>query len=353
MSEHAPVLVEVGATPRPGPGGRLQAARVERGLEVASVADALRVTPRIIEALEADRFEVFDAPVYARGFLRTYARFVGVPAEEVLAAYDALAGEQAEPSLIPPTTAGPLQRDYGRFKIVGVFALALLLVGASYWWWMTRSAALVESLPPAPVTAAPAASVPLANVTPDTSDVELALAPPESASDKSVPDAAAPAAPAAAGPAVAPIVAKTDSAPPATKTALAPAPAAKPAAAAAAPPAATSVTLPAPQAKVQAKAPAPVVSSATGAAPAAAQIVLRVRSDCWVEVRGAGGVRLYYGLLKAGQTQVIDGPAPWFVFLGYAYGVDLTVAGKQVEVPESRRDGVKARFGLNADGTVR
>lgn len=351
MSEHAPVLVEVGAAPRPGPGGRLQAARVERGLEVASAADALRVTPRIIEALEADRFEVFDAPVYARGFLRTYARFVGVPAEEVLAAYDALAGEQAEPSLIPPTSAGPLQRDYGRFKIVGVFALALLLVGASYWWWMTRSA-LVESPPPASVTAAPAASVPLANVTPDTSDVELALPPLESVSDKSVPAAAAPA---AAGATVAPNVAKIDSAPPATKTATATAPGstAKPAAAAAAPLAASSVTLPAPQAKVQAKAPAPAVSSATGATPTTAQIVLRVRSDCWVEVRGAGGVRLYYGLLKAGQTQVIDGPAPWFVFLGYAYGVDLTVAGKQVEVPESRRDGVKARFGLNADGTVR
>ena len=94
--------------------------------------------------------------------------------------------------------------------------------------------------------------------------------------------------------------------------------------------------------------PAPVAGG-----PSAPKIVLHGKSDCWVEVRGAGGARLFYDLVRAGQTRTIDAPGPWFVFLGYAAGVEVSVGGRVVDVPDSRRDGAKARFGLNADGTVR
>jgi cytoskeleton protein RodZ len=371
MSERAPVLVDVGGGPRPGPGAMLQAARVERGLQIDSVASALHVPPRIIEALEGDRFEVFDAPVYARGFLRTYSRFVGLSTDDVLAAYDALAGQQAEPSLIPPTSAGPLPRDFSVLKIVLALGLALLLVGASYWWWLTRNAA-PEAAAPAPAAATAAEQLPLASVTPDT-DVELPP-PPDSTTYGGTPDGAAPVSstPSASVPAsapapvaVAPAAAASTAAPrptaslakpelqPAAATAVPTTPLAK-APVAATPPAAA----PAPAARAPAATPAVTPAGASPAptaasVPAGPHITLRGKADCWVEVRGAGGVRLFYDLVRAGQTHTINGPAPWFVFLGYADGVELSVDGHPVDVPASRHEGVKARFGLNADGTVR
>jgi transcriptional regulator with XRE-family HTH domain len=98
-----PIPLHVAPPPAPetgtGPGARLQAARVERGLEVAVAAQALHVAPRIIEAIESDRYEVFDAPVYARGFLRAYARLLNVPADEVPARADTdSAGERRSPA---------------------------------------------------------------------------------------------------------------------------------------------------------------------------------------------------------------------------------------------------------------
>ena len=93
-----------------------------------------------------------------------------------------------------------------------------------------------------------------------------------------------------------------------------------------------------------------VATAVTSAGP---RIVLSSKADCWVEVRGSAGVRLFYGLVHAGQSHTIEGPAPWFVFFGNADAIELSVDGRSVAVPASRRDGAKARFGLNADGTVR
>ncbi|MEI8297067.1 MAG: RodZ domain-containing protein [Pseudomonadota bacterium] len=365
MNERAPELVEADAEHRPGPGGLLQAARVARGIDVAAVAAALRVTPALIDALEAERFEVFDAPVYVRGFLRTYARFVGLPMEQVLAAYDALAGEQRAPSLIPPTTAGPLPRNYSVLKLVAGLFCALLLVGASYWWWLTRAVVPVAAVPP---TAMPAVQTPLASVTPDT-DLEVPLQLQDSATFNGASDGDAPAvsapvasvpATAAAAPSVTASGAATHPAVAAAKSPphpAAPAPApvvspsnAKPGAPALAPPMeAAAVASPPPAAGAATVSPA-VATAVTSAGP---RIVLSSKADCWVEVRGSAGVRLFYGLVHAGQSHTIEGPAPWFVFFGNADAVELSVDGRAVAVPASRREGVKARFGLNADGTVR
>ena len=95
--------------------------------------------------------------------------------------------------------------------------------------------------------------------------------------------------------------------------------------------------------------PPPLVASV----PDGPQIVLRGKKDCWVEVRAAGGARLFSGLVRPGETHTMPGPAPWFVFLGYADGIEVSVGGHLIEVPAARREGAKARFGLAADGTLR
>ena len=54
---------------------------------VAAAAEKLHLDPKVIEALEADRFAELGASVYVRGHLRRYADFVGEPGAELVNAY--------------------------------------------------------------------------------------------------------------------------------------------------------------------------------------------------------------------------------------------------------------------------
>ena len=380
MNEFVPVLVENDApVARPGPGGRLQAARLERQLDVESIATALRVAPRLIAAMEGDRFNEFDAAVYARGLLRSYARFLNLPVDEVLAAYEDVAGGAPPPTLLPPASAGPLPRDYSTLIKAGVLLLTLLLVCASFWWWLGRVAP-----PELPVAAsvAPSAAMPAdgdgaadgaadfvspapesltLGGTPDAnasnpSPAAAVSAPPSGVAARIVTPAPAPLTPVAAQP----LVLAKPVATPAKASGPAPAPSAAfgttgaiphpsvvtAAAASAAPQAATPIPKPAPLVGQ----PPPALTVPVAGGP---QIVLRGKQDCWVEVRAAGGARLFYGLVRPGETHTMPGPAPWFIYLGYADGVELSVAGHVVDVPASRREGARARFGVAADGTLR
>lgn len=66
------------------PGALLAAKRGERGLSIQQVAASTRIRPEHIRALEADDFDHFPAPVYTKGYLRTYATYLGLDADELL-----------------------------------------------------------------------------------------------------------------------------------------------------------------------------------------------------------------------------------------------------------------------------
>jgi cytoskeleton protein RodZ len=91
------------------PGGMLRAERERRGFSVQHAAEEMHLDTRVIEALEANRFEALGAPVYARGHLRKYATILGLSAATVLARYEALGGTPADPTPIPTTLATPVR----------------------------------------------------------------------------------------------------------------------------------------------------------------------------------------------------------------------------------------------------
>lgn len=68
-------------------GELLRTERESQGHSVADVAKATRMSGTIIEALEEDRFSVLPAPVYVKGHLRTYSRFLGLDEEAVVEKY--------------------------------------------------------------------------------------------------------------------------------------------------------------------------------------------------------------------------------------------------------------------------
>lgn len=69
-------------------GERFRAAREARGLALSDVADQIRIRSVYLAAIEEENWSTIGAPVYVRGFLRTYARFVGIDPEEAVAAFN-------------------------------------------------------------------------------------------------------------------------------------------------------------------------------------------------------------------------------------------------------------------------
>jgi len=66
-------------------GAFLAAKRGERGLTLQQAASATHIRLEHLSALEADEPELIPAPVYARGYLRTYARYLGLDEESLVA----------------------------------------------------------------------------------------------------------------------------------------------------------------------------------------------------------------------------------------------------------------------------
>lgn len=77
-----------------GLGQRFRAAREARGLTLPEVAEQVRIRAVYLAAIEDEDWNSIGAPVYIRGFLRTYARYLGLDAEEAVAEFNLGEGER-------------------------------------------------------------------------------------------------------------------------------------------------------------------------------------------------------------------------------------------------------------------
>lgn len=87
----------------------LKQAREQRSMSIADVASAVNAKQVAIEAIERNDFQAFAAPVYARGFIKLYARAVGVNPEPLLRHYAAL--QAPAPALEPAALRPEKRRD--------------------------------------------------------------------------------------------------------------------------------------------------------------------------------------------------------------------------------------------------
>lgn len=79
-------------------GEELKAARESKGLTLRQIADSTRISMSFLAALEADDYSSIPGEVFVTGFLRSYARELGIPEKEILAKYRQLNPPPAEPS---------------------------------------------------------------------------------------------------------------------------------------------------------------------------------------------------------------------------------------------------------------
>ena len=66
------------------PGAMLANARSEKGLSQEEIAELLKLKKNIVDALERDDYQDLPSPVFAKGYLRSYARIVGIKEESVV-----------------------------------------------------------------------------------------------------------------------------------------------------------------------------------------------------------------------------------------------------------------------------
>jgi cytoskeleton protein RodZ len=296
QSESSLMLAEEGALSSAG--AQLRHAREMRGETINEVSLALKLAPRQVEALEIGRYDALPGLAFIRGFMRNYARYLGLDPAPLLADVEAVLG-RTDVDLSPVcNAAGDLPNGSGRRAsaapvgtIAGVL-LAIMLGGWYFDWFDTE--------PARPVT----------------EDIALPSAEPASAESPSnvAPSLVAPIAPDVSMPA--PATGGGQAAQPGVATLAAGAPTAPP-------------TAPA----TSGSAVGQVVAD-TEAAPAVEgdRLAFRFAGPSWVEVRDAAGTIVYSGTNAAGNTRSVQGKPPFSLVIGNAAQVSLERGGQPVDL---------------------
>ena len=307
-----------------GFGPALREARQKAGLSVVEVANVLKVTERTVNALEAERYEDLPPRPYVRGYVRRYARLVGLDATTVAVGSDTVEAESVVP-VVAPRSRWALFNDFARESwgvVYGSIVLVFVtLIGVALWWaWQGGN--VEEAVPAAVPNTARADPPPTAAASPPTPEV----APEAVATEQGDPVPKLESAPDGQGE-PAPALASTAAVPESSEP---------------------GVTVPAP---AEAAAVEPGVDdaetdeSATGddALAGPDRITFVFEGDCWVEVRGLDGDLLHGDLGQDGETATVRGRAPFSVLVGNPAVVDVTFNGERVSL-DPGRPGEVARF---------
>lgn len=119
-----------------GPGDQLRIARMAQGLSLTEVSTRLRLDVKHIEAIERDEFPSFMAPVFARGYLRNYAKLLKVPAEPILHSYNSQHCDLPPVLYTRPAASAIQGGDQPVSWIIYAAFLAVLFLGGA--WWQTE-----------------------------------------------------------------------------------------------------------------------------------------------------------------------------------------------------------------------
>lgn len=154
-------------------GEELRREREIRGISLKEIADATKISRRFLEAIERNDHKTLPAPVFTRGFVREYARYLGLNSEEMVNRYNyAAAGdERIEKSdhlerlvhPVPTIEPKPLKKSgippaYSRIAdrnaIMTVLIIAAL-AGVTYWAVTTKRLRTMSSAAPPIVAVVP------------------------------------------------------------------------------------------------------------------------------------------------------------------------------------------------------
>jgi cytoskeleton protein RodZ len=277
---------------------RLRRARNERGLSVDDVARQLRLSPRVISALEDGAYERLPSATYVRGYLRSYAALLGLEPQQLIDEFNNLPHAAQPADMTAPAQVREVKSSDAMIRF-GTVLVAVVVLGLAALWWSGKDGTVRRRVAAAPVPAvAPPPEAPRPEATPN-EPVDTAPIPAPAKSTE----------PAVAAPVQRPAVAAPS------------------------------------LAQVEPAMPAPDENAPR------LRLVLRVQEDSWADVRDAQQRRLLYETVAAGRVVNVEGVAPLSVFLGNVEGVTVELNGRPYDVARYKR-GQVARFTLGAPSNV-
>ncbi|KAB0548524.1 helix-turn-helix domain-containing protein [Pseudomonas argentinensis] len=312
---------EVAAAHRVNPGEALRAARESRGWSVAEVATQLNLTPMRLSQLEAGEFDKLPGNTFSRGYIRAYAKLLGLEQAPLVADFDQFTGSNATGSSVHALGRIEEPTRYSQSILRLVSFLLLVGVGSACFYWWQDQGWQIDDLK----------NVGLGHVEVDGADGSTQIHPLDEPEDQAVAEAQSqgtelplPGVAAEQPEGTAPEATASElleQNPPAQAAPVEPAPA----------PTEPS----APNAPAAPAAQAPASPAAQPQAPVAAGeglVSLKFTADCWVQVTDANGKVIASGLKRAGDSLDARGKAPMELRLGFARGAQVTYNGAAVDV---------------------
>lgn len=122
-------------------GDKLRREREMRGVTIAEMSESTKISKRWLQALEDEEFDILPGGIFNRGFVRSYARFLGINEDQAVADYLAASNEQPPPEdkfplEIHEKEGTPPLNPKRSFLPVALAIVALVLVGGGWTWWV-------------------------------------------------------------------------------------------------------------------------------------------------------------------------------------------------------------------------
>ena len=112
----------------------LREARLRQGIELPRVEVDTKIRAKYLRALEEERFEVLPADTYVKGFLRTYAEYLGLDGQLYVDEFNTRFARSEDPLLAPstPQTTRPrrMESNFIIVALAGIVAVTILVVVA-------------------------------------------------------------------------------------------------------------------------------------------------------------------------------------------------------------------------------
>ncbi len=334
-------------------GERLRRAREQLGLSQQTVAERLCLKVSTVRDIEEDKSPAELASTFLRGYIRSYARLVHIPEEELLPMMEKQAPLRT--SKVQPMQSfslGKRRKKRDGWLMSFTWLVLFVVVGLTgAWWWQNHKAQQEEITSMADQSAATSGDDGSQSVPLDTGSADDSAAQTGNSgaavqnSTPAAPDAAAQQAPQT----------QPQSAPQATQQ---PANTADNNAVVA--PSQADVGQSASQQQAPAATQDPNATTASqGQLPTDAAgvtpsvdpnaIVMNFNADCWLEVRDATGKKLFSGMQRKDGSLNLTGQPPYRLKIGAPAAVQIQYQGKPVDLSRFIRTNQVARFTLNAE----
>ena len=323
---------EVVAANRVNPGETLRQARESNGWSLAEVALKLNLTVTSLGNLEAGAFDKLPGHTFARGYIRAYAKLLGMDQTVLVQQFDQSTGTDSQGSNVHALgrIEEPVRVSHTILRIVSLLLL-IAVIGGGFVWWQDQTSLRTKdftSLTPEHVEVEGADGTTQIHPIDEPEDQAVAEGQAEGTTDLALPQSETPAESTGAE-----ATAPATSTAPATPTAPAVAPTAPvhtpaPVVATPATPAPAVPATPAPTTT------APIAPSVAPVAPVAGegQVSMQFVADCWTQVTDGSGKVLFSGLKRKGDSLAVAGKPPFAVRLGYARGAQVSYNGQPVDV---------------------